>query len=154
MLSDLLYQAQLGIIDYKIITAITARKIFFRICKAPQWSRSNHTSLRVGSTEVFPVHPVKDYEENWGAHHLTLSLVSSENPHPAKEGTGNILQHGFSSSLVLYQKSKAWYTAWPKAEFQLNKNSNSVTKSRLSSLSIDSSEKTKWHLVNRIQSFY
>lgn len=49
--------------------------------------------------------PVKDYE-NWGAQHLTLSLVPSKKPPPAEQGTGTILFHGFSASLVLYYKSK------------------------------------------------
>lgn len=48
---------------------------------------------------------VKDYED-CGAQHLTLSLVPSKNSPPAEEGTGTILLHGVSASLVLYYKSK------------------------------------------------
>lgn len=33
MFSDFLYQSQLGVINHKIITAITARKILINVCK-------------------------------------------------------------------------------------------------------------------------
>lgn len=33
MFSDFLYQSQLGVINHKIITAITARKILISVCK-------------------------------------------------------------------------------------------------------------------------
>lgn len=49
--------------------------------------------------------PVKDYEK-CGAQHLTLSLVPSKKLPPAEEGTGTILLHWLSASLVLYYKSK------------------------------------------------